>query len=267
MKKYLSFFRMKFIAGLQYRAAAYAGCATQFVWGAMEILLFRAFFEVGEEAFPMSFEALSSYIWLQQAFLSLFMTYTMDNDIFASISDGSVAYELCRPVQIYYMWFTRSMASRLSKAILRSIPILVVAAFLPKPYRLSLPVDAIATVWFFVTLVLSFLLVVSFGMIIYIITFYTISAYGVRIVIIGIVEFLSGDIIPIPFFPDNVRVVIELLPFASMQNIPLRVYSGNIEGVELLGRVGIQLFWVMIIIIMGKYMMQKALRHVVVQGG
>ena len=32
MKKYLSFFRLRFITGLQYRTAALAGIATQFFW-------------------------------------------------------------------------------------------------------------------------------------------------------------------------------------------------------------------------------------------
>ena len=36
MKKYLSFFRMRFLMGLQYRAAAAAGVVTQFTWGFME---------------------------------------------------------------------------------------------------------------------------------------------------------------------------------------------------------------------------------------
>ena len=44
MKKYLSFFRLRFITGLQYRTAALAGIATQFFWGTMEILTFRALF-------------------------------------------------------------------------------------------------------------------------------------------------------------------------------------------------------------------------------
>lgn len=44
MKKYLSFFRIRFINGLQYRAAAYAGVATQFAWGTLELLAFAAFY-------------------------------------------------------------------------------------------------------------------------------------------------------------------------------------------------------------------------------
>ena len=43
MKKYLSFFRLRFVMGLQYRVAALAGIVTQFVWGAMEIMMFCAF--------------------------------------------------------------------------------------------------------------------------------------------------------------------------------------------------------------------------------
>ena len=44
MRKYLSFFRIRFSMGLQYRAAAAAGIVTQFVWGGMEVLVFRAFY-------------------------------------------------------------------------------------------------------------------------------------------------------------------------------------------------------------------------------
>ena len=44
MKQYLTFFKMRFIAGLQYRVAALAGMSTQIVWGFMEVLLYRAFY-------------------------------------------------------------------------------------------------------------------------------------------------------------------------------------------------------------------------------
>ena len=134
MKKYMSFFRMRFICGLQYRSAAYAGIVTQFAWGFMEILMFRAFYMGNPDAFPMEFSQLSSYIWLQQAFLALFMTWFLEVDIFSSISSGNVAYELVRPMNLYQMWFTKNLAGRLSKAVLRCIPILAVAAFLPQPY-------------------------------------------------------------------------------------------------------------------------------------
>ena len=75
MKKYLSFFRIRFIAGLQYRTAAWAGMATQFAWGGMTILMVWAFYHNGENRFPMAFPVLYSYIRKQPAFLAMFMAW------------------------------------------------------------------------------------------------------------------------------------------------------------------------------------------------
>ena len=140
MKAYFTFFKIRFINGLQYRAAAYAGVATQFAWGFMTILMFSAFYKSNPENFPMTFENLTTYIWLQQSFLALFMAWFFDNEIFDSISSGNVAYELCRPTGLYEMWFVRSLSSRIYRVVLRCSPILIVAAFLPAPYGISLPV-------------------------------------------------------------------------------------------------------------------------------
>lgn len=267
MNKYISLLRMRFISGIQYRTAALAGIITQYVWGFMIILGFKAFYDADASAFPMSFDALVSYVWLNQAFLALFMSWIIDTDILKSIRDGSVAYELCRPVQLYPMWFFKSMANRLSRAVLRCFPIIITAIFLPKPFRLLPPSDFGTILAFLISLFIGFLLVVAFGMITYIITFYTLSSNGVKAVIIGTVEFFSGSIIPLPFFPENIRKIVELLPFASMQNVALRIYSGDIIGKEIILRIALQLFWFIAICLLGNYLMHRTMRHVVVQGG
>jgi ABC-2 type transport system permease protein len=215
----------------------------------------------------MTFEALTSYIWLQQAFLAIFMTWFLENEIFQTITDGGIAYELCRPADIYNMWFTRSMANRLSKAVLRCMPILIFASFLPKPYGMRLPVSINAGIWTIITAFFGFLAVVAFCMLIYIATFFTLSPAGIRMVAVSLVEFLSGSVIPLPFLPDGIRRIVELLPFASMQNVPLRVYSGDISGMEIYERACIQLFWVVTMIWLGKRLTHTALKRVVVQGG
>nr|WP_308743323.1 ABC transporter permease [uncultured Anaerocolumna sp.] len=267
MKKNLSFFRLRFIYGLQYRAAALAGIATQFTWGMLEILLFKAFYEEGSGEFPMAFSALVSYIWLQQALLALFMTWFLENEIFDTIKNGNIAYELCRPVDVYNMWFTRSMANRLSKAVLRSMPILMIAIIMPEPYRLHIPKDFVSGIWFLITLILGYLVVVAFCMLIYISTFFTISPMGVRMVAISVVEFFSGSVVPLPFLPNKIRTVMELLPFASMQNVPLRIYSGDIAGIRIYEKAALQLFWLVMLVVAGKLLTKKAAKKVVVQGG
>ncbi|HOB20850.1 MAG TPA: ABC transporter permease, partial [Candidatus Atribacteria bacterium] len=197
MKKYKSFLRIRFINGLQYRAAAYAGVATQFAWGFMELLMFRAFYKADPSAFPMEFSQLSSYIWLQQAFLALFMTWFFENDIFEAIARGNVAYELVRPMNLYNMWFVKNVASRLSRAALRCMPILLVAFHLPRPYNISLPDSPASFLAFLVSMALGTFVVVAFCMLVYITTFYTLSPLGVKIISISLVDFLSGSLIPL----------------------------------------------------------------------
>lgn len=267
MKKYISFFRLRFINGLQYRAAALGGIFTQFLWGGLSILLYKAFYEADKTGFPMGLSQVITYIWLQQAFLAVFMLWFFENDIFDVISNGNIAYELTRPIDLYNMWFTKSAASRLSKAVLRCMPILIMAAIIPRPYGITPPPDINAFLWFLFTGFLAGMVVVAFCMLVYIATFYTISSLGVRLVTVSIVDFLAGAVLPLPFFPENMQRIFNLLPFAAMQNVPLRAFSGNLIGRELYIAAGLQLFWCIVLIGLGKLIFRNALKKTVVQGG
>lgn len=267
MKKYMSFFKIRFINSLQYRAAAYAGMATQFFWGFMEILIFAAFYKSNADSFPMKFHELSSYIWLQQSSIALFFIWFLDNELFSMIESGGVAYELCRPMDIYNMWYIKNMAIRASKTLLRCIPILFVAALLPKPYGLTMPTNANLFILFIISMFLAFLIVVSFCMIIYAISFFTVSSAGIRLVMALTADFFAGGIIPLPFFPEKLFKAMSLLPWASMQNVPFRIYSGNISGNDAIAAILLQIFWCITLTAFGKYLLNKGLKKVVVQGG
>lgn len=267
MRKYLSFFRLRFAMGLQYRAAALGGIVTQFAWGFMEIMVFRAFYKADAAAFPMSFSATVSYVWLQQAFFSLFTVWMLENEIFDSILNGNVAYELCRPVNLYNMWFSRSMATRFSRAVLRCFPVLMVAAFVPSPYGIAPPADLYHFLLFLLTLVLGVAVTVSFCMLIYGLTFFTISPQGLRLLFASIVEFFAGAVIPLPFFPEKIQRILEVLPFAAMQNVSLRIYSGDMSGGQMQKAIILQVFWLFAMTATGKWLCRFAEKKITVQGG
>lgn len=267
MKKYLSFFKLRFAMNLQYRVAALAGIVCQFFWGAMAILAFYAFYETDPASFPMDFQATASYIWMQQAFLGLLSVGGMDNSIFETIHNGDVIYEVCRPVDLYAMWFSNASATRIARALLRCVPPLIVTVFLPKPFGLMAPPSLGVFLLFLASLCLALLVTVSFCMIVYILTFYTISYRGVRMVAVALSDFLMGGIVPLPFFPEGFRQFAELLPFSCMENVPLRIYSGDLGGPEMVRAIGLQIFWVLALVLIGKALEQKALKRVVVQGG
>lgn len=265
MKKYAALFRIRFINGLQYRAAALAGLTTQFAWGFMEILAFSAFYRANPAAFPMEFSHLVSYIWIQEAFLALFMPYGVGGNTVETIVSGNISYDLARPMDIYNRWFFETIANRVSRTMLRCAPILIVAFILPPPFRLVLPSDLFQFSMFIISVPIAMFAVTAYCLIDSISTFYTMSRYNVIFVILA--DFLSGGYVPIPFFPEPFRKIAELLPFAAMQNMPLRIYSGDIAGMDAIYGIGLQIFWVAVMLIFGKLLMKHSLKRVVTQGG
>ena len=177
---------------MQYRAAALAGVATQFFWGFMYIMIFEAFYQHSPITPPISLKELITYIWLQQSFLAFIMLWFRDNELFGLITSGNIAYELCRPCEIYGFWYAKLLARRLSSALLRCFPILVVAFFMPEPYRMTLPPNLATGMLFLLALTFGLFLLVAISMFIYISVFITMSPVGSLLVFGVIGEFFPG---------------------------------------------------------------------------
>ena len=76
MRQYISFFKLKFAVGLQYKAAALAGMSTQFFFGIIYVSVYIAFYQSDSSNLPMPLNQLVSFLWLNQCFFALiFMWY------------------------------------------------------------------------------------------------------------------------------------------------------------------------------------------------
>lgn len=266
-RKYTGLFRIKFINSLQYRAAAAAGVCTQFAWGFMLILLYKTLYSSADTGLPMNFSELVNYVWLQQAFLALFRLWFWDSEISESVINGNIAYEFIKPMDLYSMWFVRTASDRCAQAFLRFSPILIIAFLLPKPYNFTLPDSLLSFVLFIITMLIGMLVVCALCMIVYILTFFTLSPTGIRIIASSVAELLGGAIIPLPFFPEKFRIIAEYSPFAAVENLPLRIYSGNISGSKMYLMIAVQIFWLFAAVTVGKLLMKKVMKRAVVQGG
>ncbi|MDO5377803.1 MAG: ABC transporter permease [Clostridia bacterium] len=267
MKKYVSFFKIRFQTGLQYRASYVSALATQLPWGLMECLAYVALHETNAAAFPMELQAVVGYIWLKEAFLVLFNTWNADNDIFGMIIDGGISYELCRPISLYDMWFARNAGGRLSTAATRCVPILLVALLLPKPFALTFGGSVGTALLFLAAMALGLGVTIAFCMIVYMLCFFTLSPKGLRRVLVGAVDLLSGNVIPLPFIPQPWRRVFELMPFGSMQNVPFRIFTGDLAGAQMVSAMALQMFWLIALILLGRGVCALAQRRTVIQGG
>ena len=123
---YLAVLSARYRVLLQYRAAALAGAGTQLFWGFIRIMILLAFYRSSSGSHPMAFADVVTYVWLGQALLAL-LPWNHDLELERQIREGGVAYELLRPVDLYALWYVRTLASRVATTSLRSLPIVLVA--------------------------------------------------------------------------------------------------------------------------------------------
>lgn len=267
MKAYISLLKVRFLNGLQYRAAALGALTTHFFWGMMAIFLYDAFYTSGAVQQSFSFQQLVTYIWLQQALIPFVMLYDWDNELFDMIITGNISYELCRPVSLYWLWYVKLLSKRLSSAALKCSPIIIMAFLMPAPYRMTLPENPVLFLMFVLTLLLGVLLMVSISMIIYISVFKTMSPVG-SMAFMGLVGgFFSGMTIPIPLMPEWLQKICYIMPFRWTADLPLRIYSGSIGINEAILSAGVQLVWLVIIAGIGRVFMKHITQRAVIQGG
>jgi len=262
---YAALFRMRFIRGLSYRASAIVGVATQFFFGLVFIMVFQAFARSGGSSLAPA--QIASYVWLQQAFLALIMVWYRDRELLSTIAAGDAAYELCRPVDAYFFWYSRLLGGRLAGAALRCLPILAVAALLPDPYRLCPPPSVAAGLCFVACMALGLLLIVAITIFAYILTVVTLSPSAPFIFITPVYEFAAGMIIPLPFMPEALQQFLRVLPFRLCVDLPLRMYSGSIAAADAPGFLALQALWVAILLPLGRLTLNRAIRGAQSVGG
>ena len=266
MKGYISYFKSELLVGLQYKTSAIAGLMTQFFWGLLYVLVYEAFY-AHASVDNISFSQLMCYVWLNQAFFSLIAPGVKDNQILEQIKNGTVAYELCRPYDLYWWWYLKHLAKRYAACLLRCAPVIIFAFVIPAPYNLTLPASIAAFALFLISLFLGSLITAGIGMIIQIITFFTYHDKGISSLISIIQGLLQGFDVPLPLLPIILLTLTEFLPFRLISDLSQRIYSGNIGIIYGLQSILLQIIWIIILIVGGKLMMKKALTKVTIQGG
>lgn len=263
MKAYWAILSARFRVLLQYRAAALAGFGTQLFWGFIRVMIFTAFYQSTTVAQPMTLRETINYIWLGQALL-LLVPWNQDREVEHLIRTGNVAYEIIRPLDLYWFWFCRAVALRVAPVLLRAIPMFLVAGLF---LGLDLPPTMASAGAFAAAMLGALLLSSAITTLSTISMFWTISGEGIIRFFPTISVILCGLIIPLPLFPDWAQPVLNILPFRGVMDVPFRLYMAHIPPQQAPALVAHQLAWTAGLIMLGRMLLARGLRRVVVQGG
>ena len=263
IKSYIAVLSARFRALLQYRAAAFAGFGTQLFWGLIRVMIFEAFYRSSTAPQPMTVDEVVTYIWLGQAFLVLIIIHA-DPDVCDMVRSGNVVYELVRPANLYFFWYSRAIAQRTAPGVFRALPMFITASLF---FNLQMPPNISATCAWLVSMLFAVLISAAITNLLNISLLWTISGEGIGYLLTALTWLLSGVTIPLLFFPDWAQATINILPFRYIMDIPFRFYLGHIPPEQIWYHLPFQIAYLIALITVGHLVLTRGIHRLVAQGG
>lgn len=247
-----------------YRMAIAAGVVTQSVFGFIRVsVMFAAVAAAGGELAGYDQQQASTYVWLGQALLAPVALFGW-TELADRIRTGDIAVDLARPVDVQLSWWSADLGRALFQLLTRGLAPLLIGAL---TIGLALPASWTAYPLGLVSLVLavSVSFAVRFG--VNLIAFWTLDVRGFIGLYLVVAGPFSGLYVPVHLFPDWLKTIAYATPFPSMLQSPIDVLSGRAIGADALLLVGVQAGWLVALTVFTRWLMTRAARRLVVQGG
>lgn len=257
---------MRFAVQLQYRAAAAAGFFTQLFFGFVKVMVFHGFYASTGIVQPISLEQAVTYVWMVQVTFRM-APWAGDDDIIEMIRTGHVAYELCRPLSLYFNWYCRLLSQKIVPVMLTGIPLYILVLLLPSGYGVKPPASPAAGAAWIISMCFALLLGCTIGNIMSISTLWTLSGLGMQRIVPALIMVFSGVTVPLVYYPEWAQGVLRYLPFSSLLDIPIRFYLGVLPVYDLPYFLMIQFTWTVIFVALGILLLKLGMGRVVIQGG
>ena len=260
---YLYVYKVQILKSLAYKFDVYGNIIMQTIIMIATAFFWKALFKNAESMGGVSVDTMLTYTVIS-SMISVVLITNVEWRITESVQTGAIAIDLMRPVNIFGVFFAENLGSVTALFFQNLLPIFIIGSLFIK---LPAPRSAYEFMLFLISLVLAFFinwyLSVIFGMF----SFKVIEMSALIQVKKHLVRLLSGSMIPLWFFPNWLRSVLEILPFPYIYQLPLSIYVGHYTSESLVRGLIIQILWVMVLFLIETRLEKQAIKHVMVQGG
>ena len=205
----------------------------------------------------------------------VFMVYVTASIVTASISTivsddvvkGTVAMNLIKPIDYRLSLIAMASGNMIYRFLVPSVFIWIgLEIYKIKVLGLA-PVTVAGILLYLLSCVMSFLIYVLFDFCFGMLAFFTTYIFGMRMAKEALLSFLTGQLIPISFFPAAMQRVFEFLPFSSMVYTPVMIYLGKYTGETLAFMMLRQAAWVVLLYVLGSLIWRQVTKRLIVLGG
>jgi ABC-2 type transport system permease protein len=263
IKPYLVIVKNSFMSDFAYRGHLYFTFAGSIIYLIVSWFLWKAIYANGGTIGGLTFSQAYMYVGISIGISSIMQT-DVDWQLHRFVSSGDIIRFLTKPIDFPLQLFADASGSGITNSMMIALPSFIVVyiisgAGLPSPAGI---------LFFVISVAIGYLLNFFFDFLIGLTVFLTQSIGGVVMAKDTIVLFLSGAVVPLAFFPEGVRRVLNWLPFQALYNTPVRLLIDNSLGT---GDVAIlflkQAGWLILFYLIVRIFFSKALKRLVVNGG
>jgi ABC-2 type transport system permease protein len=198
--------------------------------------------------------------------IALLMSLILEIDGTRSIRDkireGTIATDLMKPISLPLYFFSDGVGMTLLHAVL-IVPSLILALLL---VHIDVPAPPVLAA-FVASFLLGYLVNFTLNFLMNAVAFWTLETFAIQLMIRWVSDLLSGQIVPLIFFPGILQQIVLALPFAAIYSTPLLIYLGTIPPAAYPRAFALQAGWFVAFALLAAFVWRAAQRRVVVQGG
>lgn len=255
--------KTQLIRSFTYRFDVYGNIIMQTIIMVTTAFFWRALFGSGSFGNGMTADSMLTYTIISSA-MSVLFTTGVERRIQRSVQLGSISVEMIHPINVFGVYFAEDMGTILALVFQNLLPIIIIGSLLIKvPMIVSVSAIPMFAASLLLSMGINWLLAAIFGMW----AFTAVEMDALIQVKKHLLRLLSGSIIPIWFFPDSLRAVLEALPFVYIYQLPLDIYVGSASTEDILRRMVIQAIWFAVLGTAFFILQRRVLGKVMVQGG
>ncbi|GAC1568256.1 MAG: ABC-2 family transporter protein [Vulcanimicrobiaceae bacterium] len=178
------------------------------------------------------------------------------------VREGSIATDLMKPISQPLYWFSDGFGQTVFHA-LTIVPSLVFALAL---VHVDVPAPGVLAA-FALSFVFGYLVNFFLNFLMNVIAFWTLETFALQMMVRWASDLLSGQLVPLSFFPGLLGTIVLNLPFAAIYSTPLRIYIGELPPSAWAAAMTAQIAWLVLFGGIAAVVWRFAERRVVVQGG
>lgn len=197
---------------------------------------------------------------------SLLIANDVHWDIAQDVQSGSIAMNLIKPVNYQILKFFFALGNIFINLTFLFLPLwggYTIYDFLANG---ALPDMMMLMVYIF-SVCLSALILFYINFLFGLAAFFVEYVFGFIFAKEAIMRLLSGQLIPLAFFPPGILAVFKFLPFAGLVYTPTMIYLGKYTGDDLIFHIAVQAAWILILAAITQMIWLRAVKRLTILGG